>query len=108
MAYIGAFVWDGSAFVLCLVMSVYMRGLYRHFKASWLEKSYTYYTASAGVFCVAFAIRLGLDLFSISPDTFGASVSDPAIVLALALMLLGLRDTARFWGVSKAKAQNPG
>ena len=108
MAYLGAFVWDSSAIVLCLVMTVYMRGLNRHYRASMHEKSYTYYTASAGVFCVAFAIRLGLDLFSISSDTLGASIWDPAIVLALALMLLGLRDTAKFWGVSKARAQNPG
>ena len=108
MPNLGPVGWDTLGLVLCLAISAYMDGLLRHFKGSLMEPMYSYYAISAGVFCVGFALKVGLDVSVSMPAAFTSLVWDPVVGLALALMLLGAREAVKFWRVSMARTPAAG
>jgi hypothetical protein len=89
--------WDGLTFVVCLAIVLYLYRLNALFARSQVGASYGYYLAGAAVLALAFAIRIVLDLAEVTAETYDLSVRDPAIIIALILIVLGLRKSAKFW-----------
>jgi hypothetical protein len=94
--------WDGLTFVVCVAIVLYLYRLRVLFGHSQVGASYSYYLAGAAVLAFAFVVRIIFDLAEITAASYDLSVRDPAIIVALVLIVLGLRKSAKFWaGPSK-------
>jgi hypothetical protein len=89
--------WDSLTLVFLLVAFLYMYRLYGVFRGGELGRFYGYYVASGAVLVIGFSMKIILDLLAITPEDYGLSVRDPAIIIALLLFALGLRGSARIW-----------
>ena len=89
--------WDGITLAVSLVAVFYLVDLRRTFRGGEMGSAFNYFVVAAAVFCVGFVLRLALDLISVTPESYGLSVRDPAIIIALVLVALGLRGLSKFW-----------
>ena len=92
-----ALVWDVATLVVVLAGLVYVNNLRRAFKGGRYGREFRYYTAAAAVLGGGYAIRVVLDMLSISTTAYGLSVRDPALIISIGLLVLGLREATKFW-----------
>lgn len=59
--------------------------------------------AAGAVLSVGLAVKIGFDVLGVDPSTYGLSIRDGAIIIALAVFSIGLRSSARFWDQSLSK-----
>jgi hypothetical protein len=95
------FLWDSVTLLVILGALFYIRVLVRTFGKAPYGRAYQYYFGAVLVLAVGFAIRVAFDFFDVPPFAYGLSVRDPAIAAAVVLMLLGFRESAKFWTNNK-------
>jgi len=100
--YTSDLIWDVAALIVSIFALVYIRKLYVKFRGGAYGKSYRYYCWAMIVFVLTFLLRIALDFFEISPNIYGMSVRNPAIMIATVPLLLGFRSSAKFWSLPKS------
>ena len=91
--------------VACTGALYYVSSLFFSFRGGTYGAAYVYYFGAATVLWAAFAVKIALGFMGILPVDYGVSLRDIAIIIALALFVLGLRRTRNFWDPSKQKSK---
>ena len=90
--------WDLATAIVIAVVILYSMYLYQIFKGGRLSKAYTLELCGFGVLLATFALRFLLDLAGIDPvQSFGISVRDVGVLIAVILLALSVREMKIFW-----------
>jgi hypothetical protein len=92
-----ALAWDGATLIVIIAGLVYVDNLRRAFRGGKYGREFRYYTAAAAVLGSGYAIRVILDALNVSTTSYGLSVRDPALIISIGLLVLGLREATKFW-----------
>jgi len=92
-----ALAWDVATLIVVLAGLVYVDSLRRAFKGGKYGKEFRYYTAAAIVLGAGYTLRVVFDILNVSATAYGLSVRDPALIISIGLLVLGLREATKFW-----------
>lgn len=99
--------WDAATFLVATGALYFVTRLFLSFRGGAYGKAYFYYISAASVLWVAFLLKVSLDFVNIQPEEYGISLRDFAVMIALILLALGLRQTKKFWTPSSTAPMKP-
>jgi len=98
MGLTNAEIWNIASFLVSLVVLVSAYRLYSTFRGGKLSRGYAYLLSAIVVAALTFLVSFALDYAGVNPTvTYGISVKDTGVLLALILVGLGLTDISAFW-----------
>ena len=90
-------VWDSVTLLVCLAGVFFLSRVRSVLRGGAVGGSYDYYLAAGAVLALGLAIRLVFDFQQVDPSVYGVSVRDAAIIISLALFVIGLRKAVKVW-----------
>ena len=91
-------VWNLATGIVLAAAVVYSYRVYRTFKGGDLTKAYSYLLLALGVMLGAFFLKFVFNLFEFEPiASLDISVRDLGVLIAAFLLVLSVREVAKFW-----------